>query len=322
MGFGGVAVPDGEGFAGFRVFPGDALVEGEDGILLADGLGFREQGAVAGVGFAGGFALPLEVTDPEDELGDGDGVVGEFETEELLGADLVFVHLEGCIAAEGGDELEHLGFEAFHVLEGDVEEIRGAAGGIEHLDGAEVAVEGGDELEGFGVFPFRLGAELGGGGSDFHGGGGGSEGFDFPVHFVGGVLGGFGGEVEAGGGDADGFPFLAQRLDDGGADEALDVGARGVFRAELVALAGIEGAGEEGAEDGWLYLRPIGGGGIGEHFQLRGGEEQGGGVFEKPAVEVGDFLEEERGVLGAGGHFLPQGGDEDGEALRGGFHFL
>lgn len=37
--------------------------------------------------------------------------------------------------------------------------------------------------------------------------------------------------VEISGGDADGVPLVAQRLNDGGADEALDVGARGVFRA-------------------------------------------------------------------------------------------
>lgn len=37
--------------------------------------------------------------------------------------------------------------------------------------------------------------------------------------------------VAVGGGDLGGVPLVAQGLDDGGADEALDVGARGVFRA-------------------------------------------------------------------------------------------
>ena len=89
----------------------------------------------------------------------------------------------------------------------------------------KVAVENGDELEGLGVFLIRVGAELLGGG------GGGAEGFDFPVHFRSAVLGGIGLAVEVGGGDADGVPLVAQEVDDGGADEALDVGARGVFRA-------------------------------------------------------------------------------------------
>ena len=82
-------------------------------------------------------------------------------------------------------------------------------------------------------------------------------------------------------------------LDDGGADEALDVGARGVFGAEFVAFAGIERAGEQGAEDGRLDGAPIGGGGIGEHGELRGGEREGGGVFKQPAIEAGDFLEQQ-----------------------------
>ena len=102
MGLGGVAVPDGEDFAAVRIAARDFLVVGEHGVLLADGWVLGEQRAVAGVGLAGGFALPLEVADPEDELGDGDGVVVEFEAEELLGADVEVVHLEGGVAAEGG----------------------------------------------------------------------------------------------------------------------------------------------------------------------------------------------------------------------------
>ena len=118
-------------------------------------MGFREQRAVAGVSLAGGFELPLEVADPEHELGDGDGVVGDFEAEELVRADLVFAHFEGGVAAERGDEFEDFRFEPFQVFEGDIEEIGGAAGRVEHPDCAEVAVEGGDELEGLGVLLFR-----------------------------------------------------------------------------------------------------------------------------------------------------------------------
>ena len=53
-----------------------------------------------------------------------------------------------------------------------------------------------------------------------------------------------------------------------------------------------------------------------EHGELGGGEREGGGVFKQAAIEVGDFLEEQGGEVGAGGHFLPQGGDEHGEAVR------
>jgi hypothetical protein len=126
--------------------------------------------------------------------------------------------------------------------------------------------------------------------------------------------------VEVRGGQPGGFPFLAERVDDARADEALDIGAGCVFRAEFVALAGVEGAGEQGAEDGGLDIGPIGGRGSGKHGDLRGGEREGAGVLKEAAAEVGDLLEEERGVVGAGGHFPPERTDEDGEALRGGFH--
>ena len=59
------------------------------------------------------------------------------------------------------------------------------------------------------------------------------------------------------GGGADGVPFLADRLDDGGHDEALDVGAGRVVRAELVAFDGVEGAFEQRAEDGGLDVVPF-----------------------------------------------------------------
>ena len=60
------------------------------------------------------------------------------------------------------------------------------------------------------------------------------------------------------GGGAGVLPVGAEGLDEGGQDEALDVGARGVVGAELVALAGAEGAFEQGAEDGGLDLAPVG----------------------------------------------------------------
>ena len=92
VGFGGVAVPDGEDFAGLGIAAGDAFVIGEHGVLLEDAAVFRQQRAVAGVGLAGGFVLPLEVADPEHELGDGDGLVVDFESEELFGADAEALH--------------------------------------------------------------------------------------------------------------------------------------------------------------------------------------------------------------------------------------
>jgi hypothetical protein len=85
------------------------------------------------------------------------------------------------------------------VLEGDVEEVAGAAGGIEHADRAELVVE------------------------CLHVGDGGGA-------CAGGLM--------LGGGGADGVPARAERVDDGRLDEALDVAARGVVCAELVTAGG------------------------------------------------------------------------------------
>jgi hypothetical protein len=80
-----------------------------------------------------------------------------------------------------GEFEEDFAFEPFHVLESDVEEIAGAAGGIEDFDQAELAVK-------FANLLLRL--------------------FDFA----------FTGMGERGGADAG--PLGAERLDDGGKDEA------------------------------------------------------------------------------------------------------
>ena len=160
--------------AGVGITPGDAFVIGEHGVLLEDAAVFREQWSVAGVGLAGGFVLPLEVADPEDELGDGDGLFVEFEADEMLGADAEPLHLHPGVSAQGVDELEHLGFKPLHVLHGDVEKVRGAAGGVQHGEAAEVTVEGDDLGEGFGVLLVGILAEAGGVGSELFRLGGGT----------------------------------------------------------------------------------------------------------------------------------------------------
>ena len=127
---------------------------------------------------AAGAEVPLEVADPEDEFGDGGGAWIDFEAEELVRVDAEVLQLEGEFTIAVFFQFkEHFTFETFHVLEGDVEEIAGAAGGIEDFDLAEFVVPIADFLDGFIDF-----AETG---------------------------------VSEGGG-ADGFPFGAEGLDDGG----------------------------------------------------------------------------------------------------------
>ena len=84
----------------------------------------------------------------------------------MLGADTEALHFHAGVTAEGGDEFEHFGFEPLHVLHGDVEEVGGAAGGVEDGEAAEVAVEGDDLGKGFGAAFLGLLAELGGIGSE------------------------------------------------------------------------------------------------------------------------------------------------------------
>ena len=66
--------------------------------------------------------------------------------------------------AEGFAEYDDFAFEAFEVLEGDVEEISGAAGGVEHADIGELLVKGAEGGAGF-LFLAR-GLELSRGGFD------------------------------------------------------------------------------------------------------------------------------------------------------------
>lgn len=58
---------------------------------------------------------------------------------------------------------------------------------------------------------------------------------------------------------------------------------------ELVALAGIEGALDEGAEDGGFHGGPVGLGGVDEEGDLIRAEREGGGVFKEAAIEVGGW---------------------------------
>ena len=308
VGLGGVAVPDGDDFAGGGVAARDGGIVGEDGVLLEDGGGFGEERALVGIGLAGGFPLPLEEADPEDELGDGDGAAVEFEAEELARANLEAGHFEGGVAAEVFVGFEDFGFEALHEFERDVEEVSGAAGGIEDAEGADFPVEIADGGEGFlavggGLFEGFLAEFVAGVGLGF------VEGLDVLLGVFGDLSGGgfgfgrfSGGE---GGGGFDGFPLVAKGLDEGGADEALNVGAGGVVGAELVALAGIEGALDEGAKDGGLDGGPVGIRGVDEEGDLLGAEREGGGVLEEAAVEMRDGSEQEDGEVRARGHVSP-----------------
>jgi hypothetical protein len=90
----------------------------------------------------------LEVADPEDEFGDGGGAGVDLEAEELVRIDgLGAGEVEECrpVSPKLVGAVEHLAFEALDLLEGDVEEVAGAAGGVEDAEVEQRrSVEGAD----------------------------------------------------------------------------------------------------------------------------------------------------------------------------------
>jgi hypothetical protein len=82
MGFGAVAVPDLDDVAGPGIAARDLFVVGEDGVAVLDRFVLGQERSVVRVGLAGGAALPLEVADPEDELGDAGSLGAELDARE------------------------------------------------------------------------------------------------------------------------------------------------------------------------------------------------------------------------------------------------
>jgi len=136
---------------------------------------------------------------------------------------------QGLLLAQGFQQAQHLAFQALEQIEGDVEEIARAAGGIEHARVAQLLVE--LAHDGHGFLDFVLGCLVG--------------------------LGVFGGDNNPAHLDLHHVPVGAQRLLDGRPDQALDVGARVKWGAQGVALFGIQGAFQQGAEDGGLDVGPV-----------------------------------------------------------------
>ena len=122
--------------------------------------------------------MPLQVADPQDHLGDGGGPRIELQAEQLVGIDAdpgqVHEHLALAQALQG---VEDLAFQTLEVFERHIEEVAGAAGGVEHPHIGQANLEAGDELDRLGVFGLFVQGE--------------------------------GGAVDRG-------PFLAERLDDRG----------------------------------------------------------------------------------------------------------
>src|ERR1017187_8506718 len=134
-----------------------------------------------------------------------------------------------------------LRLQPLEVFQGHVKEVAGAASRIEDFDGAKMAAKVREQRDGFV---------------------------------------GLAGAVEREGGGLYIAPVLAERLDDGGDDQALHVGARGVVRTQGVALTLVQRPFEQGSEDGGFHILPLGRGSEAEKVELVAVERQGLDGFE------------------------------------------
>ena len=215
----------------------------------------------------------MNVADPHDSLGEVVGVRVNLDAVKLERADLGELRGEAMLA----QKVVHLLFEFQEFLEGDVEEVAGTAGGVEHTDGLQAFEKGEDKFLGLsagllgagGQQPFRPGADLG--------------------------------------------PFAAQRHEDDGFDDGLDVRAARVMRAKLGAFGGIEAALEEGAGNGNVHRAPIFARRRSDGFNFLCGQFKHGSGVEQAAVEMADAFNQE---IPAGGHGAEQLADVAGEFLR------
>ena len=120
---------------------GDAAVRVEErvavldlSVAFEDGFGQRKAVAV-------GASVPLEVADPEHEVGHAGGARALFDAEHLVGRDGGSLEFERADATGPTDGLSDFAFERFEARERDVEEVARSAGGIEHADAGEAREE-------------------------------------------------------------------------------------------------------------------------------------------------------------------------------------
>jgi len=125
-------------------------------------------------------------------------------------------------------KVDHLVCQIEEELQGDVEEIPAAAGGVQHPDGGDFIGEGAQEIADllsrpgafFSILAFRIGLEL--------------------VYF-----------------GLDPFPLSAQGRHQHRFHDQQNVSLAGVVRSQLAALGRVEAALEQRPKDGWLHLPPI-----------------------------------------------------------------
>ena len=202
----------------------------QDGVLVNDGAIGMQDGIADGFDAHGSY-LPFQIANPQDKISNWHGPLIDFQSIELTRVDrFALEHQPRFFLAEAFRRFQHFAFQPLHQFQRHIEEVARAAGGVQHAGGAELAVEAFDSFKSF----CRIFL---------------AQRFDQYFHL---------------------FPISAQRLDDGGDDDAFHIGARGVMRAKLRTLRRIERAFEQGAENGGFDIGP---------------------VFGGSDVEFGDFIE-------------------------------
>ncbi|MNQ74448.1 hypothetical protein D3C85_892040 [compost metagenome] len=150
-----------------------------------------------------------------------------------------------------GQDSEHLAFQLLHHAHGDIEEVAGAAGRVQHTDAAQVAVK-------------------------------------IPHHAARPPL--IARHIEADGAGLDGLPVRTQGFHDRRLDQAFDIGARGVVGAQFRALVRGESLFQQSPEDGRLHRGPVPPRRRNQGLQFVLGDRQGRSVAKQPAVEPAQGL--------------------------------
>ena len=220
--------------------------------------------------------MPLQMPDPEHEIGDGDRSAIGLHAEELLRPHRVPGEAaERLGAAELARRIEYLALQLLHELLRDMEEIPGAAGRVEHTRRAQRPVKALDQRQ-------RL----------------------LRVAAVARLL--RGAEHRP--------PVLSQRPDHRLDDQPLDIGARRVMGTEPGPLLRVERLFQQRAEDRRLDLLPVVLRGGEQFADLRAAERIDLGPLVELAVEALHALAH-RGRVGSLVHRLPQLRDQRQEGV-------
>ncbi len=201
-----------------------------------------------------GAEVPLKVTDPQDELGDGGGAGVDLDAEELVRVNGVAGSFENRLGfAQAAEHIANFALQPLHVLHRHIEEIRGAARRVEDERVAQRIQEFADLLPGLGELPAlrqRDGCGL------------------------------------------DVGPLLAEGLDDRRQHQPLDVGPGRKVSAQLVPLVLVEGPLQQRSEDRGLDFAPLLSPGVDQQVDLLVGQGKRCGLVEQATIEAEHRLHE------------------------------